>query len=178
VLGQELFADSTRHPDAGRRPIFRGKLVRTSLLCDSIPAPNADLLALDAEIGDRTVDERCAGCHVMLDPIGRAFAPLDADFTGTPQPAEIVEHPELAGTYASLKELLEAVAESRTFAECFSRHFLAFFLEQPLDEIDRALIGELADEVAAGASLADVVERSIVAVAERSTTYVPWCEGS
>jgi hypothetical protein len=178
VLGQELFADSTRHPDAGRRPIFRGKLVRTSLLCDSIPAPSADLLELDDEVGDRTVDARCAGCHVMMDPIGRAFAPLDADFMGTPQPAEIVEHPELAGTYASLAELLDAVAESRTFAECFSRHFLAFFLEQPLEEIDRELIGALADEVAAGASLGAVVERSIVEVATHSSTYVPWCEGS
>jgi hypothetical protein len=178
LLGQELFADATRHPDAGRRPIFRGKLVRTSLLCDSIPAPNADLLALDAEVGDRTVDERCAGCHVMMDPIGRAFAPLDADFEGTPQPAEIIEHPELAGTYASLAELLDAVAGSRAFAECFSRHWLAFFLEQPLDEVDRALIGELADEVAAGASLADVIEQSIVSLAARSEAIVPWCEGT
>ncbi len=178
LLGQELFADSTRHPDAGRRPIFRGKLVRTSLLCDSIPAPDAALLALDDEVGDRTVDARCAGCHVMMDPIGRAFASLDKDFTGTPEPAEVVEHPELAGTYATVAELLDAVSRSRAFAECFSRHWLAFFLEQPLDEVDRAFIGELADDVEAGASLGDIVERSIVSLAARSETYVPWCEGS
>lgn len=178
VLGQELFADSTRHPDAGRRPIFRGKLVRTSLLCDSIPPPSADLLELDDEVGDRTVDARCAGCHVMMDPIGRAFASLDRDFSGTPEPAEIVEHAELAGTYATVTDLLDAVAGSRAFAECFARHWLAFFLEQPLDEVDRAFIGELADEVEAGASLGDIVERSIATLAARSETYVPWCEGS
>jgi hypothetical protein len=178
VLGQELFADATRHPDPGRRPIFRGKLVRTSLLCDDIPAPSADLLELDDEVGDRTVDARCAGCHVMMDPIGRAFAALDAEFEGTPEPAEIFEHPELAGTYASLAELLDAVAGSRAFAECFSRHWLAFFLEQPLDEVDRALIAELADEVAAGASLGDVIAQSIVSLAARSEALVPWCEGT
>jgi hypothetical protein len=178
VLAQELFADSTRHPDPGRRPIFRGKLVRTSLLCDSIPAPSADLLELDDEVGDRTTDERCAGCHVMMDPIGRAFAPLDADFEETPEPAEVVDHAEVGGTYASLPELLEAVAGSRAFAECFARHWLAFFLEQPLDEVDRTFIGELADEITAGASLGDVVERSIVTLATRSEELVPWCEGS
>jgi hypothetical protein len=178
VLAQELFADATRHPDPGRRPIFRGKLVRTSLLCDSIPAPSADLLELDDEVGDRTVDERCAGCHVMMDPIGRAFAALDADVEAASEPAEIVEHPELAGTYATLPELLEAVAGSRAFAECFARHWLAFFLEQPLDEIDRTFVRELADEVAAGASLGDVIERSIVTLATRSGNIVPWCEGS
>jgi hypothetical protein len=178
VLGQELFADSTRHPDPGRRPIFRGKLVRTSLLCDSIPAPNAELLELDDEVGDRTVDARCAGCHVMMDPIGRAFAPLDADFEGAPEPAEIFEHPELEGSYATLAELLDAVSGSRAFAECFARHFLAFFLEQPLDEVDRALITELADQVAAGASLAEVIEQSIVSLATQSDPLVPWCEAT
>jgi hypothetical protein len=177
LLGQELFADSTRHPDAGRRPIFRGKLVRSSLLCDAIPAPSADLLVLDAEVGDRTVDERCAGCHLLMEPIGRSFAVLDADFDGTPEAAEIVEHAELSGTYATLPELLDAVAGSRTFAECFARHWLAFFLEQPLDSIDAVWIGELADEIAAGASLGDVVERSIVSLEARSRTLVPWCEG-
>ena len=151
--------------------------MRSSLLCDSIPAPSADLLVLDAEVGDRTVDERCAGCHLMMEPIGRAFGVLDADFDGTPVAAEIVEHPELAGTYATLSELLDAVAGSRTFAECFARHWLAFFLEQPLDAIDRAWIGELADGIASGASLGELVEQSIVTLEERSRTVVPWCEG-
>jgi hypothetical protein len=177
VLGQELFADSTRHPDPGRRPIFRGKLVRTSLLCDSIPAPTADLLELDDEVGDRTVDARCAGCHVMMDPIGRAFATLDADFEGAPEAAEIVDHAELTGTYATLAELLDAVAGSRAFAECFARNWLAFFLEQPLEDIEPSWISEVADEVAGGGSLASVIERSIVALEARSQAHTPWCEG-
>ena len=38
-------------------------------------------------------------------------------------------------------------------------------------------IGELADQIATGASLGDLVEQSIVTLEERSRTLVPWCEG-
>jgi hypothetical protein len=177
LLGEELFADSNRHPDAGRRPIFRGKLVRSSLLCDEIPPPDPDLLALAGEVGDRTEDQRCRGCHVMMDPIGVAFAPLDADFDGTPEPARVIEHAELEGTYADLPALLTAVAGSRSFADCFGRHFLAFFLEQPMDTVDPGFVTELGDTVFAGGSLRDVLEQTIVSLEARSRTATPWCEG-
>jgi hypothetical protein len=177
LLGEELFADANRHPDAGRRPIFRGKLVRTALLCDEIPAPSADLLALAGEVSDRTEDQRCRGCHLMLDPIGVAFAALDADFEGTPEPAQVIEHAELEGTYADLPTLLAAVAGSRSFADCFGRHFLAFFLEQPLNAVDAGFARELGDAVVAGASLRDVLEQAIVSLEARSRAATPWCEG-
>lgn len=177
LLAEELFADANRHPDAGRRPIFRGKLVRTALLCDDIPPPSADLLALAAEVGDRTTDQRCRGCHVLMDPIGVAFAPLDPDFSGTPTPAEVVEHAEVAGTYATLPALLTAVANSRAFADCFARHFLAFFLEQKLADVDPGFVSELGDTVAAGGSLRDVIEQAVVSLEARSRTATPWCEG-
>ena len=93
-------------------------------------------------------------------------------------PAEIVEHAELSGSYATLSELFDAVAHSRTFAECFSRHWLAFFLEQPPEEVERAFVAELADLVVAGASLPEVIERSAATLSERSATFVPWCEGT
>jgi hypothetical protein len=177
LLGEELFLDATRHPDASRRVIFRGRLIRSSFLCDDIPAPDADLLALNDEIGDRTVDTRCAGCHLMMDPIGRAFAGLDLDHEGEVLPAEIVEHPELAGTYADLPALLEAVGGSRAFADCFSRHFLSFFLEQPLDAADPVWAGELASAIQSGAGLREVLELSVEALATRSLEALPWCEG-
>src|SRR5690606_10579398 len=119
-----LIAASSRHPDLTRRPIFRGLLVRRALLCDEIPAPSADLVALAAEVGDRTEDPRCAGCHQLIDPIGYAFGTLDADIDDAPQSAEIIGHPELAGTYDSLPALLDAIASSRIFAECFAEHWL------------------------------------------------------
>jgi hypothetical protein len=177
LLGEELFADSTRHPDAGRRPIFRGKLIRSGLLCDEIPPPSADLLALAGEVEDRTIDQRCRGCHVLMDPIGVAFAPLDADFSGTPAAAEVLEHAELEGTYATLPALLTAVAGSRAFADCFGRHLLAFLLEEEIADVDPGFATELGDTVVAGGSLGDVLEQAVVSLEARSRSAVPWCEG-
>jgi hypothetical protein len=177
LVSQDLFADATRHPDAGRRPIFRGKLVRTSLLCDTIASPSADLLALADQVPDRTTHPRCAGCHLLMDPIGRAFAALDADHEGVVEAAEIFEHPGLDGSYEDLPALLEAIADSRSFAECFSRHWLAFFLEQPLDAADPTFVSELADVVQDGGSLRDVIAETAVGFASRSNLATPWCEG-
>jgi hypothetical protein len=176
VLGQELLASSTRHPDLSRRPIFRGLLVRRALLCQEIPAPTADLVALAGEVSDRTLDVRCAGCHTMLDPIGEAFAALDPDSDG-PIAAEVFAHPELEGTYADLPALLSAIASSRAFAECFASHWLEFFLEQPPAAFDPAWIGVLADSVQSGASLPDLIEQTITELEVRGTTTTPWCEG-
>jgi hypothetical protein len=178
VLGQDLLADSTRHPDASRRPIFRGLLVRRSLLCNTLPLPDPELIALAGEVSDRTQDGRCSTCHLRIDPIGRAFASLDPDADGSSAgTAEIIDHAELAGTYADLPALLEAVAGSRAFAECFARHWLGFFLEQPIERAESGWVSELADAVVAGASLGSVVEQSIVALQVRSETVEPWCTG-
>ena len=178
LLGHELFAGSTRHPDHSRREIFRGLLVRRSLLCDEIPPPDPELVALAGEVEDRTDDGRCRNCHLRLDPIGRAFADLDPDNEAAVPEAELIDQEEIEGTYASAGALLEAVSTSRAFAECFSRHWLAFFLEQPLNSIDEAWTATLADRVHGGASLGDVVEATVAELHDRSAALVPWCEGS
>lgn len=177
ILGEELFLDATRHPDPSRRAIFRGRLIRTSFLCDDIPAPAAELLALNEEVEDRTTDARCAGCHLMLDPVGRAFAGLDLDHEGDVPAAELLQHTELEGTYEDLPALLEAVGRSEAFASCFSHHFLAFFLERPLEANDPVWTGELASAIRAGAGLRGVLELAVEALAERTLEAVPWCEG-
>ncbi|HEY3498253.1 MAG TPA: DUF1592 domain-containing protein, partial [Polyangiaceae bacterium] len=177
LLSEDLFADATRHPDEDRRPIFRGKLVRTSLLCDTIQPPSAELLELADEVSDRTADPRCAGCHTLLDPIGRVFAVLDPDHEGDVEAAEILDHAGLDGTYDDLPSLLDAVASSRSFAECFSRHWLAFFLEQPLNDADPTWVSELADSVQDGASFRDIIGQTVTGFESRANLAVPWCEG-
>lgn len=178
LLGQELIAGSTRHPDLSRREIFRGLLVRRSLLCDDIPAPSADLVALASEVGDRTEDVRCSTCHRLMDPIGRAFAVLDPDIDEPVPAPEVLSHPELTGSYADTSELLEAVAGTRAFAECFAEHWLAFFLETPRRELDAGFVALLADQVVAGASLGDVVAQTLTELYQRSGSFTPWCEGT
>jgi hypothetical protein len=177
VVGEEAIIDPTRHPDVSRRAIFRGRLVRSSLLCQEIPPPSAELVALAGEVTDRTKDGRCMSCHLMLEPVGAAFAGLDRDFTGTVPGAEVLGHPELVGTYPQLAALLDAIAGSRAFADCFARQLWAFFLEQPLADVDAASIAEVAAIVTSGGSLGDVVSQMAVSLEARSRTVVPWCQG-
>jgi uncharacterized protein DUF1592/uncharacterized protein DUF1588/uncharacterized protein DUF1587 len=177
VIGEEAIVDPTRHPDVSRRAIFRGLLVRSSLLCQTVPPPNAELVALAGEVTDRTNDARCKGCHQMLEPVGAAFAGLDRDFTGTPPAVQLNGHDELGGTYPQLPAFLDAIAGSRAFSDCFARQMWAFFLEQPLAEIDAASIAEIATVVRSGGSLGDVVNQMAISLEARSRSVVPWCQG-
>lgn len=177
LLGEELFLDTTRHPDPSRRPIFRGHLVRSAFLCQEVAAPPPDAVDLNAEIADRTVDTRCAGCHRMMDPIGKAFAPMDLDNTmGAPAP-EVIAAGELTGVYDSLPQFLDAIAGSQTYADCFSRHLLGFFLEQEPALVDAAAVGDVSAVVKSGGGFADAVGQAVASLDKRSSTAVPWCSG-
>jgi len=177
VISEELFADATRHPDKSRRVIFRGRLIRSSLLCDVIPPPTPELVAAAAEVSDRTTDARCSGCHLLMDPIGTAFAAFDVDDPNGGGPAEIRSHAELEGSYPDLPSLFDAVATSRAFAECFAENWLSFFLEQPPAMVDRVWVAAIADAVQAGASFSDVVESTARTLQTGSASAAPLCEG-
>jgi len=74
------------HSD-GSSPTLRGKFVRESLLCQSIPAPPNDIeTALPADSDFKTKKEKlsqhmedpsCNGCHRVMDPIGFALEGFD-----------------------------------------------------------------------------------------------------
>lgn len=68
-------------------PTHRGKFVRETLLCTSIPAPPPGV-STDLPVGDGTetlrerleihmTDPSCAGCHALMDPIGFALESYD-----------------------------------------------------------------------------------------------------
>jgi hypothetical protein len=175
LLGQELFMDATRNPIAERRQIYRGHVVRSNLLCQAIPSPPPSAVDLADSVPDRTRDARCTGCHSLMDPIGLAFAPFDLDNTfGAPAPVVNGEG-EVSGTFASLPALLDAIANSNAYADCFSRNLLAFFLEQNPESVDAAAIADLAPVVKSGGSLADVVVQAVVSLEKRSQSTTPWC---
>ncbi|MEL7371339.1 MAG: DUF1592 domain-containing protein [Myxococcota bacterium] len=69
-------------------PVFRGHLIRTQVLCDSIPNPppdaNSRAPAYPEDASPRTRSEilqgvsGCGGCHALMDPIGLGFENFDA----------------------------------------------------------------------------------------------------
>lgn len=69
-------------------PVHRGQLVREKLLCQTLPPPpgelNISLPSVDPDLTTRerfarhSQDPSCAGCHLLMDPIGFGFERYDA----------------------------------------------------------------------------------------------------
>jgi Protein of unknown function (DUF1592)/Protein of unknown function (DUF1588)/Protein of unknown function (DUF1587)/Protein of unknown function (DUF1595)/Protein of unknown function (DUF1585) len=129
-------------------PIFRGKLVRTRLLCQPIPPPPADAMANvpdypdDATERERTQilieHENCGGCHSLMNPIGLGFEQYDPigawrelDIDGAPVDASgvIIDGPaDASGEFVGVRALGELLAASETVDACFARELYRFSL--------------------------------------------------
>jgi len=138
-------------------PIFRGRLVRTQLLCDVIPPPPDDAMANAPDYPDGATEREkteilmnhmnCGACHGLMNPIGLGFErfdPLGAfrelDIDGSPVDArgEILSTDEvLAGEFDGLPQLGERLASSEVVTACFAnqlyRHSLGLEQTQVLD---------------------------------------------
>lgn len=126
--------------------VGRGLKVRTDFLCQIVPAPPADVDTTLPELdGSLTQRERlaehrenssCAGCHVLMDPIGEIFESYDAlgrersqDEAGAPVVAggSIVGTRTLDGDYANARELGIAMGNSEEVRQCFVLQAFRFF---------------------------------------------------
>lgn len=149
-------------------PIFRGRLVRTQLLCDVIPAPPADAMANAPEYPEGATEREkseilmahmnCGACHGLMNPIGLGFERYDAsgalrqlDVDGQPvdDRGEIVGGAEgLGGEFEGLPALGERLADSEVVQACFARqlyrHALGLEPSQALacasDPIEQAFV--------------------------------------
>ncbi|MFT3928499.1 MAG: DUF1592 domain-containing protein [Myxococcales bacterium] len=68
-------------------PIYRGKFVRESLLCQTLPSPPANVpkppevqagVTTRERLRQHEVDPNCSNCHKLMDPIGFGFEHFDA----------------------------------------------------------------------------------------------------
>ena len=86
ILGHASVLSVLAHVSSSS-PTHRGKFVRETLLCTTIPAPPPGV-STDLPVGDGTetlrerlevhmTDGSCAGCHVLMDPIGFALESYD-----------------------------------------------------------------------------------------------------
>lgn len=142
-------------------PVTRGKFIRESILCDTVPAPPADLVVTAPVItpGSTTrerfrqhqEDPGCGGCHSLMDPIGLGFENFDPigqwrDMdNGLPVDAsgEIIGT-DVAGTFNGAVELSKKLAASEQTMACFAKTWLRFALgrsEQPADAGGLAVVG-------------------------------------
>jgi hypothetical protein len=138
LLMQASFLAAHAHPSRSS-PTRRGKFVRESLLCQSIPAPPDDVnttltdtstaKTLREKLTAHRSDARCAGCHMLMDPIGLALEHFDGigAFRDTENGARIDASGELDGrTFQDARGLAEALAAHPQLADCFARTLLRY----------------------------------------------------
>lgn len=154
-------------------PIFRGRLVRTQLLCDSIPAPPDDAMANAPEYPEGATEREkteilmnhmnCGACHGLMNPIGLGFERYDPvgawrelDVDGSPVDAsgEILSSDDaLAGEFDGVPALGERLASSEVVTTCFAnqlyRHSLGLEPTQALacavEPIEQAFVASGGD---------------------------------
>jgi len=141
------------HPNQGS-PIHRGIFVRERLLCQKLPAPpddiqieppDPDVTATTREIfAQHSADPRCAGCHMLIDPIGLGFENYDGigryRTTENARPVDATGElantadPDLGGEFDGAVELSTMLAEADEVEDCVADHWFAFALGHPETE--------------------------------------------
>lgn len=157
LLTQAGFLAVQGHPDQ-TSPVLRGKFVRANLLCNPPPPPPDDVDISVPEVTEGTTARdraaihtsaggNCAGCHLLMDPIGLAFEKFDAlgqfreyesgiaiDASGEVYAAQ---DPALAGPFDGVRELAGKLADSELVRECVTNHMFRFAsgrYEEPGDD--------------------------------------------
>jgi hypothetical protein len=135
------FLATFAHPDT-TSPVFRGKFIRTQLLCGTIPPPpdNVDVgIAAQAPPAGQTKRDQlaahqanpaCKGCHDLMDPMGLALE--NYDLVGAYRDTEggaaldssgiirLPDEPESSVQVSGALELSRALAELPQVRQCLA----------------------------------------------------------
>ena len=140
-LGKPAFLALTAH-SAETSPTQRGKYIRERILCESIPAPPANVVPVLGEIDpnaptmrDRlrvhATDPSCAGCHTQMDPLGLALEHFDAvgRYRERDKGHALDTRGDLDGTaFDGAVELSELLRDDPRTAECVVRQAFRYAL--------------------------------------------------
>jgi len=146
LLTQAGFMAVQGHPDQ-TSAVLRGKFVRANLLCNPPPPPPDDVDISVPELTEGTTARdraavhtsaggNCAGCHILMDPIGLAFENFDAvgqfreyeggsaiDVSGE---IFLAQDPALEGAFEGVRELAGKLAESELVRNCVANNMFRF----------------------------------------------------
>ncbi|MEM9191143.1 MAG: DUF1592 domain-containing protein [Myxococcota bacterium] len=136
-------------------PVTRGYVMRTRILCDTIPdpPPGANTGVPDPEPGmsqrdlidSATATGSCAGCHSRMNDLGFAFGGYDAigglrdtdDFgVDLDLSGELSDTQDVDGEFANLDELLDRLRGSDQVAQCMSVQAFRFAAGQDASQSD------------------------------------------
>jgi len=154
-------------------PTLRGKFIRESLLCQTVPPPppGVNLAAVDAPT-DTPMTKRqrleihraaasCAGCHALMDPLGLPLESFDAigkyrtTDNGLPvDPTSTFDGQDIADSLG----LGMSASQSVSVAQCLVRKFYAYAVGHEERDVDGSVLNALAKEFnASGFDMRDLI---------------------
>ncbi len=164
----------------------RGLMVRTRLLCQTIPDPPPD--AFDEipaasegqterdQLESATAGAGCQGCHALFNPLGFAFDGFDAagasrTFEGQPYDVsgEIIGTRGIDGAFDGPVELADRLARSEQAAECLTTQHFRFVLGRDVSQADACSITRAHEAFVA--SEGNLVELAVAAVTSDAFLY-------
>lgn len=163
ILTQAAFLAYNAHNDQ-TSPVHRGVLVRENVLCQPLEDPPADanptpppvteVTSTRERFAQHVADAKCAGCHVLMDPIGLGFEHYDpigawrdddgltaVDATGNFAEAG----PDLDGPFDGAVELANKLAASRVVRTCVSLQWFRFSMGRMESVADACSVKSIRD---------------------------------
>jgi hypothetical protein len=140
--------------------VQRGKFVREQLLCNTLPPPPANIQIKAPELSptlstrERFTEHRtqtlCAGCHVMMDPIGLGLENFDGSgkyrTTENDQPIDAsgeVTQSDVTGAFNGATELAAKLASSNQVKQCVSTSWFHFAYGRAETDADQCSLAVL-----------------------------------
>ncbi len=162
VLAQPAVLAVTSTP-VMTNPVYRGVFVREQILCAPLAPPPADLavvapdpdpnLTTREQFAEHSDNPTCAGCHVLIDPLGFGFEHYDAIGNrrevqnGHPVDAagEIVSTWDIDGEFYDLDALAAALARSEQVHRCVATQLFRYAYGRGEGEGDGCTLHRLYD---------------------------------
>ncbi len=161
--------------------VARGAMIRQQLLCNELPPPiEIDAEAVGAGMTPREFaeyrlsDPACRGCHQLMEPFGFIFESYDAvgryQTTMDGQPIDTVGEvtaTDFDGSYSSVPELAQALAQSDQVSRCVTQHMLALGLGTKAADTTCA-VDELVDQFPEAPELDELIPAIALSAAFRT----------
>jgi hypothetical protein len=157
-------------------PTKRGKFVRETILCQTIPLPPPNVVTIlppdptkrtmREKLAAHAVEQTCATCHSMMDPIGLAFEHFDAlgVYRETDDGAPLDVSGNLDGVaFSDARGLTELIAASPQAATCVVRNLYRYATAHVETSGEEPAITKLSEAFAAsGYSFQELVKALVV----------------
>jgi hypothetical protein len=144
--------------------VHRGKFVRERLLCSPMPPPPPNVDFSNTNDPNRLTNEQCKGCHLLMDPIGKAFdtydptgqfATVDAEGESIDPNGEVFASD--IGAFDSIVELAAELAADKTVHACIAGTWATYALGRALGGEDSCAKSSIeADFAASGRDLREL----------------------